>query len=101
MGTVRRGREQAALPIPQEDTMDLRFQPMDQAHARSLVTWQYEPPYDFYSIPVEAAEEVVPFFVDPANQYYAITDQQGSVVAFCCFGADARVPGADYRDDAL
>ena len=30
-----------------------------------------------------------------------ITDEQGELVAYCCFGLDARVPGGDYDTPAL
>jgi [ribosomal protein S18]-alanine N-acetyltransferase len=81
--------------------MNLAFRPMEEADARLLVTWQYPPPFDRYNVDVQASEEHVMFFADQANQYYAITNEQGLLVAFCCFGQDARVPGGDYGLDAL
>ena len=40
-------------------------------------------------------------FVDPVNAYHAIVDNGGQLVAYCCFGPDARVPGGDYDNPAL
>ncbi len=45
--------------------------------------------------------EAVQFFLDPQNKYYRVVDEQGELVAFCCFGWDAQVPGGDYSADAL
>jgi RimJ/RimL family protein N-acetyltransferase len=80
--------------------MSLIFQPMDEVNARALIDWRYEPPYDFYNIPASAIENLS-FFVDPHNAYYSISREDGTFEAFCCFGADAQVPGGDYTTDAL
>jgi ribosomal-protein-alanine N-acetyltransferase len=81
--------------------MDLRFRPMDEASARETLIWRYEPPYDFYNPNPDKAEETVQWFLDPRNAYYAIIGNAGELVGYCCFGADARVPGGDYSADAL
>jgi RimJ/RimL family protein N-acetyltransferase len=83
--------------------MPFTFEPMDAAHAHTILTWRYDPPYAIYDIapPPEAVAEVVRFFVDPLNKYYQIEDERGDFVAFCCFGWDAQVPGGDYSADAL
>lgn len=39
--------------------------------------------------------------LDPATQYYAVHDERGDLVGYCCFGPDARVPGGDYSDDSI
>jgi len=80
--------------------MSLIFRPMDEANARSLISWRYDPPYDIYTIPASAAEDMS-FFTDPHNAYYSIHNADGILEAFCCFGADAQVPGGDYTADAL
>jgi RimJ/RimL family protein N-acetyltransferase len=74
---------------------------MAEADARSMLRWRYEPPYDIYNLESEDVEADVQFLIDPRNRYYTITDQQDNMVAFCCFGLDARVPGGDYREEAL
>jgi RimJ/RimL family protein N-acetyltransferase len=74
---------------------------MDEAHARSILDWQYDPPYDVYDPGAGDSEETVRFFLDPEYAYHAILTAEGELVAYCCFGVDARVPGGDYDADAL
>ncbi len=81
--------------------LPLRFSPMDTEAARAIFTWRYEAPYDVYNLDVDDEEQVVSCFVDPANAYHAIADNGGALVAYCCFGLEARVPGGDYGLSAL
>jgi ribosomal-protein-alanine N-acetyltransferase len=81
--------------------MALTFQPMDATSARAMLSWRYEPPYDVYNLEFDDVEAAIAFFLDPRNAYYAIRDDRGNLVAFCCFGHDAQVPGGDYRRAAL
>jgi [ribosomal protein S18]-alanine N-acetyltransferase len=79
---------------------------IDEATVRTFWNWRYQPPYDLYNVGFDQAQEdelkeAVQFFLDPQNAYYSIVDQQSQLVAFCCFGWDAQVPGGDYRADAL
>ena len=76
--------------------MSLHFRPMDEATTWAIHTWRYELPYDIYNLAAEPAESLVGAFLDPQNAYYAIRDDEEEVVAYCCFGPDARVPGGDY-----
>lgn len=81
--------------------MTFVFTPMDEPAARTIVGWRYPAPYDIYNMDFEEIDEVVDFFIDPQNGYYSISDDTGEMIAFCCFGQDAQVPGADYSADAL
>jgi RimJ/RimL family protein N-acetyltransferase len=74
---------------------------MDETAARAIVTWRYEAPYDVYNLGVGDVDQEVRCFLDPANAYHAIVDSRGCLVAYCCFGPDARVPGGDYDNPAL
>lgn len=74
---------------------------MDEASARAIFEWLYDAPYDLYNLDPEDVEENLQVFLDPQCAYYAITDQDGDLVAYCCFGPDAQVPGGDYRPAAL
>lgn len=74
---------------------------MDEASAQASAGWRYDEPYGLYNPGVDETDEVVQGFLDPANGYYAVSDAQGELVAYCCFGPDARVPGGDYEADAL
>lgn len=78
------------------------FQPLTAADAQEVLGWRYAAPYDRYNMAGDAAALVVGVaaLTDPANAYFAARDAAGEVVGFCCFGADARVPGGDYADTA-
>lgn len=80
--------------------MTLRFEPMDEAAARAIHGWRYEPPYDLYDLADEPLIGFMEAFLDPGNAYYAIFDEEG-LVAYCCFGLDAQVPGGDYGPPAV
>lgn len=74
---------------------------MSEANARAIASWRYQPPYDLYNPNSGDTEQVVQGFLDPENAYYSITDENGDLVAYCCFGPDGQVPGGDYRLSAL
>lgn len=81
--------------------MSFSFRPVDEASARAFLTWRYDPPYELYNIePAELDLEIL-FFLDPRNGYFSIFNEAGALVAFCCFGRDACVPGGDYSAPAL
>jgi ribosomal-protein-alanine N-acetyltransferase len=81
--------------------VSLTFQSMDEASARAILTWRYEALYDLYDLEPGDVEGSVQFFLDPQNGYQSITDEQGELVAYCCFSLDARVSGGDYGTPAL
>jgi [ribosomal protein S18]-alanine N-acetyltransferase len=80
--------------------MTFIIQPLDEASAKAMFDWRYEPPFDLYSFSVGDLDEDVRFFTNPQNNYFAMRDKIGDLVGFCCFGMDARVPGGDYGLDA-
>jgi [ribosomal protein S18]-alanine N-acetyltransferase len=84
-------------------TMKFIFRPLDQVSVRAFIAWRYDKPYDVYNIIVsdEETENLVGFYTDPATCAYAIDDERGDLLAFCSFGEDAKVSGADYNADAL
>jgi GNAT superfamily N-acetyltransferase len=77
------------------------FEPFKEAHARAIIEWRYEPPYDIYNLDGGDTDEMVQELLTPEYRYHAILSNRGTLVAFCCFGADARVPGGDYGEEAL
>ncbi|MGH8000930.1 MAG: GNAT family N-acetyltransferase, partial [Brasilonema sp.] len=84
--------------------MQFQFHPLTRSEATELISWRYDKPLDFYNIQVDidVLQNTVDFFIDPANSYFAISSQKHDFTAFCCFGADAQVPGGgDYSLDAL
>jgi [ribosomal protein S18]-alanine N-acetyltransferase len=90
-------------------------QPLTATDARQMLSWRYEPPYHIYDVvpPTLTAAQIereIAFLVNPANCYFAVTENaegasgqgSGELLAFCCFGLDAQVPGYDYaQQDAL
>ena len=81
--------------------MPLSFSLIDEASARTVSTWHYDAPYELYNVPPDRIEAEVQALLDPRNAYYVLTDEHGSVEAYCCFGRDGQVPGGDYTADAL
>jgi [ribosomal protein S18]-alanine N-acetyltransferase len=83
--------------------MSLFFEPMNMARANQLVHWRYDAPYDVYnSIPsATTTETLILWFANPQNSYYSVLNIHGELIAFCCFGEDAQVPGGDYANTAL
>lgn len=79
----------------------LTFQKLTEPDARAILAWRYEPPYDIYNHDPAETDADLAVLLNPVNGYHAITDEQGELVGFCCFGPDARVPGGEYADDAL
>src|SRR5438445_11308946 len=76
---------------------DWRVKEMTEADADAISRWTYDEPYSLYdSSPEDAA-----WYLDPANNYFAIVDSSDELVAFGCVGHDARVPGGRYEDDAV
>ena len=81
--------------------MQIEYRSADETSAREFLQWQYAPPYDVYNCPPERVEEFVRYNVDPKNNVYAMFNQEGELVGFCSYGADAQVPGGDYSESAL
>lgn len=77
------------------------FRPMDAPHARQVLQWKYDPPYDSYNFHEDQIELGIRYLLDPANAYFTLHNLSGTLVAYCCYGADAQVPGGDYELDAL
>lgn len=78
--------------------------PLTRASAERIVTWQYPPPYDIYSLADSNPAQLraaLAYLTDPANHFYQMTTAVNELTAFCSFGKDGQVPGGDYRQPAL
>lgn len=73
---------------------------LTEAHARDITGWPYEAEYALYSFG-EDVEGTVNWALDPMNRIHAVVGADGSLVAYCSFGADGQVPGWEYDDTAL
>jgi ribosomal-protein-alanine N-acetyltransferase len=82
--------------------ISFKFEPMTEVCARTALNWRYEPPYDFYNHDSTQRHALIRnSFLNPAYHYYSVSDEKDTLIAYRCFGEDARVPGGDYSADAL
>ena len=81
--------------------MSYSIEPLCEEDVRVMLGWRYAPPYDVYDLAGADDASTVAALLDPAQNYFAVRTGDGDLVGFCCFGADARVPGWDYAGGAL
>jgi [ribosomal protein S18]-alanine N-acetyltransferase len=81
--------------------MSFAFHRLDEAAARAVVSWSYPPPYEVYNEEPQRVEQVVQALLKPDYHYYRMAEGPDPLVAYCCFGLDARVAGGDYALEAL
>lgn len=62
---------------------------LTKEEAKKINTWTYEEPYSLYSFSGE--KEVIEELLD--GTYYGCCDDQGDLIGYFCFGANAQVPG--------
>jgi len=74
----------------------LAMRAMTVVDARAVSTWRYPGPYAIYDSEPDDWQR----FLVPAYHYHAVLDDN-ELVAFGCFGEDARVAGGNYPPDAL
>src|SRR2546423_1154519 len=75
--------------------------PTTRTDAEEIMRWRYEPPYDLYNPDPAAVEQDIAHFSDPATGYFSLRDETGELIAYVCYGEEARVPGGDYGGEAL
>jgi [ribosomal protein S18]-alanine N-acetyltransferase len=63
-----------------------------EEEAGSVTSWCYPPPFDLYNLPPHGHELLLARSAD-GEGYYPALGQDGTVVAFAVFGAEARVLG--------
>jgi ribosomal-protein-alanine N-acetyltransferase len=81
--------------------MPFTFHPLDESAARAVIAWRYPPPYEVHNEEAERVEQVVQEMLRPDYHYYRMAEGGDPLVAYCCFGLDARVAGGDYGLEAL
>jgi RimJ/RimL family protein N-acetyltransferase len=69
--------------------------PLSEDHARIIITWRYDPPYDLYDL----SEKDLAGFLNPDYSYHQVLDSKGDLAGYCCFGLDAQVPGGEYSQN--
>ncbi len=77
------------------------FRPIERPDAEEISRWRYPEPYATY----DGNSSSVLGLLDPRYNYHVVTDADGDLVGYFCFGADATVPAGRrlglYGDDAL
>lgn len=68
--------------------MGYRLLPLAEEHARQVLAWRYDPPYDIYN--ATSGEDGLAELL--AGEYYAVLATPDQLVGFFCFGQSARVP---------
>lgn len=56
------------------------FHLIDESSVRTILTWQYEPPYDLYNNSGEDASLQLQHFLHPQNNFYKIMDENSELV---------------------
>ena len=71
---------------------------MNEGDALAVSRWRYGAPYSDYDMDCDPSELL-------GRSYHAVADANGEIVAYCCFGRDAQVPGGHaagaYDDPGL
>jgi len=77
------------VPEPHQ-TADYHIIPLKADHARQILRWRYQPPYDFYNSPDTGVieQQYIVQFLDPTYAYHAIIDVQ-------------QLQSGDYTDPVL
>jgi ribosomal-protein-alanine N-acetyltransferase len=70
----------------------MEVRPLTEAQGRGIATWRYPDRYSTYDI-----DEVV----TAEEGYWAVVDKGETLVGYCCFGQEARVPGVDEEHGTL
>jgi RimJ/RimL family protein N-acetyltransferase len=60
--------------------------------AREITTWTYDAPYERYDMSLDYLKGLL----NPDYRYHIVFDGNQTLLGFCCFGEDARVPGGTY-----
>ena len=75
----------------------MRIVDLTEQYAADIVTWRYPEPYQHYDLC--GADPA--YFLDPANGFYALVDEDDVLIGYRSFGPDGQVPGGAYDDAAL
>ena len=71
---------------------ELLISPLRPELVDLIIGWHYLPPYDVYDLSPADREPLL----NPRYRYHQVLDGSGNLIGYCCYGADARVPGGEY-----
>ena len=73
------------------------IRPFRSDEVASVAAWEYEAPYEIYNGDPSHPEDYLVVDEDGFGYYAVVSTDDQTVVAFCCFGKEARVKG--QRED--
>ena len=73
--------------------MHFTFAPMTEEDVRVIQSWQYEAPYTVYNMSENEEPDAFPEMLDTRSPYYAVQDEQNTLVGFYAYGTSAHVDG--------
>lgn len=73
--------------------MHFTFAPMTEEDARAIQSWNYEEPYATYNMHGSEEADALTEMLDRRSPYYAVRDEQGTLVGFYSYGTSAHVDG--------
>ena len=66
---------------------------MTEEDARTIQSWHYEEPYSIYDMNGDEEPNAFAEMLDRRSPYYAVCDEQNTLVGFYCYGTSAHVDG--------
>ncbi len=78
-----------------------KFSRITEDEIRTVLGWRYEDLTHLLQPKAENFNNDLAAMLRPEYNYYAVRDEQGELVGFCCYGEDAQVFGGDYTAPAL
>ena len=84
--------------------MQFTFVPITEADVQDIKLWHYEEPYTVYD-PSSDPEDDPSEMLDRRSPYFAVRDEQGTLVGYFCFGTCAQPWSHDeprlYSDESI
>lgn len=78
--------------------LDLEVLPISRVEAQAVARYRYPGARAYYNLADERG--AVSYMLDARHGFHAVRDPRG-LHGFCSFGADGRVPGGKYDEEAL
>ncbi|WP_405173962.1 GNAT family N-acetyltransferase [Paenibacillus sp. FSL H8-0260] len=72
--------------------MELYVEKLNADAAKDILSWQYDPPYDFYNN--ELTPEAISEMLEEA--FFSVLDADKQLIGFFCVGSPAQVPNDKY-----
>lgn len=73
--------------------MHFTFTPMTEEDARAIQSWHYEELYTTYNMHGDDEPDVLTEMLDTRSPYYAVRDEQNTLIGFYSYGTSAHIEG--------